>query len=236
MLRERGLEQAWSALPAGARAALEQQWAGVAAGGLPCGSAVVDDTGHVLCAGRNHTYDAAGALETRARYPLQHTRLAHAELNALALVPTELEPSTLTLWATQHPCAMCAAAVHFLGIGRVVFLADDLSDDSSPTDIVASREQVPYEAFGDLLWWTVSSLLFLYTPAVLAGASARNLALNRGRYPELIALTLELAQHDTLASAARSRATLPASLEPYLPQLVRVAAARPRDRDSNAAP
>lgn len=235
-MRERGLEQAWSALPAGARAALEQQWAGVAAGGLPCGAAVVDAGGGVLCAGRNHTYDPAGGLETRSRYPLQHTRLAHAELNALSLVPTELAHEALTLWSTQHPCAMCAAAVRFVGVGKVVFLADDLSDDSSWSNIVASRGPVPYEPFGDLLWWTVSNLLFLYTPAVLAGAKARNLAMNCERYPELIGLTLELAQQDTLACAARSGAPLPVSLEPHLSELVRVAAARPRPRDPGAAP
>lgn len=52
--------------------------------------------------------------------------------------------------------------------------------------------------------------------------------MNRERYPELIALTLEWAKADTLASAARSGATLPAALGPHLSQLVRVAAARPR--------
>lgn len=31
------LDESWEALPAGARAALEQQWLGLAAGGLPCG-------------------------------------------------------------------------------------------------------------------------------------------------------------------------------------------------------
>ncbi len=227
-MAERNLGDAWRALPAGARAALEQQWAGLAAGGLPCGSAVADGTGRVLAAGRNHTYDPVGALETRLRWPLQHVGIAHAELNALALLPTESEHAALTLWATQHPCGMCAAAVGFIGLGKVVFLADDLSDDSPPGDIVSSRGQVPYQPFGDLLWWTISSLLFLYTPAVLAGLDARNLAMNRQRYPELVRLTLELAESDTLASAARAGASLPTALAPQLSALVSVAAAPPR--------
>jgi len=58
-------------LPAGARAALQEQWQGLA---------------------------------------LQHNRLAHAELNALARIGTEAEHQALTLWSTQHPCSMCAAA------------------------------------------------------------------------------------------------------------------------------
>ena len=110
-----------------------------------------------------------------------------------------------------------------VGVGKVVFLADDLSDDSPASAIVASRGHVPYEPFGEQLWWTISNLLFLYTPAVLSGAAARNLALNRRRHPELVALTLELAQRDTLASAARSGSSLPAALGAHLPELIRVA-------------
>lgn len=105
------LARAWDALPAGARAALAEQWAGLAAGGLPCGASVVDAAGRVVAVGRNHAYDPAGALDTRARYPLQRNRLAHAELNALALLDTATDHAALTLWTTQHPCAMCAAAL-----------------------------------------------------------------------------------------------------------------------------
>ena len=91
---ERRVEDAWIALPLGARVALEEQWAGLAAGGLPCGSAILSADGRVLCAGYNRAYDPAGPIEIRAQSPLQHTRLAHAELNALALVPTEFDRST----------------------------------------------------------------------------------------------------------------------------------------------
>jgi tRNA(Arg) A34 adenosine deaminase TadA len=82
------LARAWDALPTGARVAFEEQWAGVGAGALPCGSAIVDAQGRIVASGRNYAYDAAGAIETRVRYPLQHNRLAHAELNALACLPT----------------------------------------------------------------------------------------------------------------------------------------------------
>lgn len=228
MSDERGIEEAWAALPDGARTALEQQWEGLAAGGLPCGSAVIDAAGRVIAAGRNHAYDPAGELETRARYPLQHTRLAHAELNALALVPTELDHATLTLWTTQHPCAMCAAAMHFVGIGKVCFVADDPSDESAPQAIVASRGQVPYEPLADPLWWTIGNLLFLYNSAVLSGANAGNLKKNRDRFPELIGLTLDLAEGDGLGQAARSGVALPLALAPYAAAIARVARHAPR--------
>ncbi len=216
------LVESWDALSPGARVAFERQWAGLAAGGLPCGSAIMD-ADLVVASGRNHAYDPAGELESRLRYPLQHNRLAHAELNALACLPTETDHATLTLWTTQHPCSMCAAAIAFVGIGEVWFIADDPSDHSPPTLIAASRGSVPYRSLGDPLWWTVSNLLFLYNSAVLEGERARNIEQNRDRYTELVSLTLEFARIDTLGASARSGTALPVALASHLPQLEHVA-------------
>lgn len=224
------LAERWAALPVGARAALGEQWAGLVAGGLPCGAAVTDADDRVLAAGRNHAYDPAGAPDTRARYPLQHTRLAHAELNALALLPTAADHRPLTLWATQHPCAMCAAALAFVGIGRVCFVADDPSEEAPADAIVASRGVVPYARLGDPLWWTASNLLFLYNSAVSRGEQAGNLRMNRERYPALVALTLDLARRDALGAAARAGGALPDALQPVWPALVRAARAAPPAR------
>lgn len=221
------LSRMWLALPAGARAAFAEQWAGLAAGGLPCGSAIVDASGTIVASGRNHAYDPPGDLATRARYPLQHARLAHAELHAVACLPTEADHAALTLWTTQHPCAMCAAAIAFIGIGAVRFVADDPSDDSPAERIVASRAGVPYRPLGDPLWWTISNVLFLYNSAVLAGAGARNVRRNRVRYPALVALTLDLARRDALGMAARLGATLPVALMPHHDAIARVAAEAP---------
>lgn len=222
------LEKRWHELPAGARLALEEQWAGLAAGGLPCGSAVIDANGSVIASGRNHAYDSAREIETRAQYPLQHNRLAHAELNALALVPTETDHAALTLWTTQHPCSMCAAALAFTGIGKVRFIADDPSDDSPPELIVASRKQVPYKSLGDPLWWTASNLLFLYNSAVQFGENSNNLKKNRDRYPELVDLTLELAKSDSLGESARYGTLMPITLDSYYSELMTVSERVPR--------
>lgn len=215
------MAKSWTELPLGARAALEEQWAGLAAGGLPCGSAIVDADG-IAAVGRNRAYDAAGAVETRMHYPLQHNRLAHAELNALAHVPTETDHASLILWSTQHPCAMCAAAIAFVGVGRVRYIADDPSGTSSPADIIASRQGIDYRALGDPLWWTISNLLFLYNSAAQDGAEARNLRINRDRYQSLVELTLELAQDDALGTAARFGTSLPDAVALYQSALLRV--------------
>ena len=170
----------------------------------------------------------AGRIETRAQYALQHNRLAHAELNALACIPTETDHATLTLWTTQHPCSMCPAALEFVGIGKVCFVADDPSDVSSPEIIVASRRRVPYQSLRDPLWWTISNLLFLYNSAVLAGEDAGNLKINRDRYPELVSLTLDLAKLDSLGKSARLGTTLPIALASYYSSIERVAEHAPK--------
>lgn len=148
--------------------------------------------------------------------------LAHAELNALARISTETDHAKLTLWTTQHPCSMCAAALAFVGIGQVSFVADDLSDDSSPEAIIASRGQIIYKSLGDPLWWTISNLLFLYNSAVLAGESAKNLKMNRDRYPKLVSLTLDLAKPDSLGKIARSGAALPIALASHYSMIKRI--------------
>jgi tRNA(Arg) A34 adenosine deaminase TadA len=156
MTSESTLLDAWNQLALGARMAFAQQWMGVAAGGLPCGSSILDDHEQIVAVGRNHVYDLPEKAHTPTTSPLQYTRVAHAEINALALVPSNREPQLLTLWTTQHPFIMCAAALRFIGIGKVCYIADDPSDVSPPGDIIASRGNIPYEALGDRLWWTVS--------------------------------------------------------------------------------
>jgi tRNA(Arg) A34 adenosine deaminase TadA len=228
MDHQQPIERAWAALPGGARAALEEQCAGLRAGGLPCGSAIVDSAGTVVARGRNHAYDPAGSLDTRFQYPLQHNRLAHAELNALANLPTEADHGALTLWTTQHPCAMCAAAIAFVGIGAVCYVADDPSDHAPPAQIAATRAGVPYEALDEPLWWTIANVFFLYNSAVDRGADAGNLRDNRDRYPALVALTLNLAATDVIGTAARAGATLPEALAPHYAGLLHVVADAPR--------
>src|SRR5215470_12222804 len=179
MASESDLLDRWNQLALGGRVALGQQWMGLAAGGLPCGSSILNDQEQIVAVGRNHVYDLPEKANTPTTSPLQYTRVAHAEINALALVPSNREPKLLILWTTQHPCIMCAAALRFIGIGKVWYIADDPSDDSPSRDIIASRGNIPYEALGERLWWTVSNLLFLYTPAVKQGEDANNLRKNR---------------------------------------------------------
>ena len=194
----------WNTLPAGARAALEEQWAGLASGGLPCGSSIVDAAGTVVARGRNRAYDPATGEQS-----LERTRIAHAELNALAALDTDLDWSTLTLFTTEHPCSMCAAALSFTGIGRVVYIADDPSDDATPQQVSATRGSVTYQRLGSVEWAIVATLMFLYVGAELRGAADGNLVSATAQNPALGALVLAEVSTGELGAAARGGVSVP---------------------------
>ena len=75
--------------------------------------------------------------------------LAHAEMNLLQRVVKELSPDVLeasTLYTSAEPCAMCAGAIFWSGIGRLVY---GLSGDRlhqlcgfSPKMLVASAREI----------------------------------------------------------------------------------------------
>jgi tRNA(Arg) A34 adenosine deaminase TadA len=102
------------------RRCLELAFDALRAGGLACGSVVVAPDWTISAEGRNHAYDPPTGSDV-----LEGSPLAHAELNALARVPTGLDLGALTLWSSQEPCSMCTAAAQFVGVGGIRYLAPD---------------------------------------------------------------------------------------------------------------
>ncbi|PSP15397.1 nucleoside deaminase [Halobacteriales archaeon QH_10_67_13] len=83
--------------------------AAAAPDGHPYGAVLVDETGAVVARAKN-TVPSDGLA-------------AHPELK-LAERSTALAPERragCTLYASTEPCEMCTAAIHYAGIGRVVF-------------------------------------------------------------------------------------------------------------------
>jgi tRNA(Arg) A34 adenosine deaminase TadA len=80
-------------------------------GNHPFGALLVDDTRNVL-------------IETENGYMPHHDGTAHAERLLATLACTTLSPDVLrkaTLYSSAEPCAMCAGAVYWAGIGRLVY-------------------------------------------------------------------------------------------------------------------
>jgi tRNA(Arg) A34 adenosine deaminase TadA len=93
------------------RDAIAVAWSARRSGNHPFGAVLVDSRGQVLLRAENSVVtgrDATGHAETNL------VRLATAQLGA-----AELE--SCTMYASTEPCAMCAGAIHWAGIGRLAF-------------------------------------------------------------------------------------------------------------------
>jgi tRNA(Arg) A34 adenosine deaminase TadA len=83
----------------------------VAHGNHPFGAVLVDREGNLL-------------LEAENGYMPSHDGTAHAERLLATQACTTLDPGTLrsaTLYSSAEPCAMCAGAIYWAGIGRLVY-------------------------------------------------------------------------------------------------------------------
>jgi tRNA(Arg) A34 adenosine deaminase TadA len=83
----------------------------LANGNHPFGAILVDEQRHVL-------------LEAENGYMPSHDGTAHAERLLATKACTTLSADVLakaTLYSSAEPCAMCAGAIYWAGIGRVVY-------------------------------------------------------------------------------------------------------------------
>jgi tRNA(Arg) A34 adenosine deaminase TadA len=172
-----GFESAWHFAAAPVWRSLEQAYRSLLSEGLAVGSVLTDAGGRVAAEGRNRAYDAPGGADA-----LQGTPLAHAEMNALAVARREWDLREFTLWSTQEPCAMCAAAAAFTGVGRVRFLAPD------PWALAAGHQAGSPEGGDGDEWLITANVLFLQSIADSAGPEHPTLVGNREHEPETAGL------------------------------------------------
>jgi tRNA(Arg) A34 adenosine deaminase TadA len=136
------------------RQAIELARAARAHGAHPFGAFIVDEHGQVLVTARNNAVPPKGD-------PTQH-----AERLACSLVGrqfTSAQLSRCTLYTSTEPCPMCAGAIYWTGIGRVVYALSAVglsrytgSPEENPTlDLpcreVFARGQTPIQVIGPLI-------------------------------------------------------------------------------------
>src|SRR6202046_1709305 len=78
----------------------------------PFGALIVNQRGETVVAARNNAVRPAGD-------PTQHAEMVACSQAARLL--SEAELTRCTLYTSTEPCAMCAGAIYWTGIGRVVF-------------------------------------------------------------------------------------------------------------------
>lgn len=96
------------------RRAIELSAEASANGSRPFGAVVLSKAGEVLAEARNDTAEQGGCT-------------GHAETNALRLASPKHSRDLLaeaTMYASGEPCVMCAGAIFWSGIRRVVFGVD----------------------------------------------------------------------------------------------------------------
>jgi tRNA(Arg) A34 adenosine deaminase TadA len=101
-------------------AVLGLAWEAFVRRSTPIGAVVVDPLGRIVAGARGRRFDSE---QTPGQ--LSGTRIAHAELNALALLPTNASYGNHTLYSSVEPCCLCLGAALQTGIGRVVFSFED---------------------------------------------------------------------------------------------------------------
>lgn len=120
----------------------------------PFAALVADAGGQVVAEAGNNSVPPEGD-------PTQHAEFCAARLAARALPPEALMGATL--YTSAEPCAMCAGAIYWCGIGRVVYALSEhrllqLTGDhpenptfSLPCREVFARGQRKIEVIGPLL-------------------------------------------------------------------------------------
>jgi len=112
--------RAWDELEPAWRAAFELAWEAHAAGSIPVG-AVVTREDAIVARGRNRLFEANAPTREVAG-----TRIAHAEMNALAHLSLDERYFDCVLWTTLEPCAMCIGAAWVGTIGAVRYAGADV--------------------------------------------------------------------------------------------------------------
>jgi tRNA(adenine34) deaminase len=117
--RFRRLMAEWEELAPPWREVLLLMWEAYSAGTIPVGAVIVDELGEIVARGRNRIFDEP------LDWQLGRSRLAHAELNALAALSSDRRYEGHTLYTALEPCHLCLSAAISVGVGRVSYAAAD---------------------------------------------------------------------------------------------------------------
>ena len=82
-----------------------------AKGNLPYGCILVDNQGNIVLKGEN-------TINT------DHDMLAHAEINLLreaSKIYSHADLNSFTIYTSDEPCPMCASAIYWTGVGKLVY-------------------------------------------------------------------------------------------------------------------
>ncbi len=99
------------------QAAFSEGWEAFKNGSVPIGAAICDDSGRIICTGRNR----------RGELTEGNRRIAHAETDCLNRLDTKKYPDFCgyTLYACMEPCPMCMGTFVMSGLRKLRSAARD---------------------------------------------------------------------------------------------------------------
>jgi tRNA(adenine34) deaminase len=111
----------WDSIPLPWQACLEEAWLAYCAGCIPVGAVITTPDDKIISRGRNrvNTPFVPDGL-------IHRNRLAHAELNALIVLPEgTYDLHTCTLYTILEPCPLCLGALYMSGVHNFYYAARD---------------------------------------------------------------------------------------------------------------
>lgn len=111
----------WHILSTPWQTAATEAWTSYCCGSLPHGAVLTDATGNIVSQGRNriHEQEAPGSI-------IHGQKLAHAELNTLLQTDWKrVDRSSVVLYSTIEPCAMCTGAIRMANVREIRYAARD---------------------------------------------------------------------------------------------------------------
>jgi tRNA(Arg) A34 adenosine deaminase TadA len=185
--------------------ALELAWEAFLAATTPVGAVVVDGSGVVVAEGRNRRSEVTGPVRQ-----LMGSRIAHAEVNALARLQNDLRYTDHLLLTTLEPCGMCHGAALQSTVGGLAYAAADPYAGTGAVDFgnvqASARAMRVTGPLDDERGW-LAGLLHIAWLAATPGAG-NVLATQRAGLPELTALACRPAVQAALRQVAGRRAGL----------------------------
>jgi len=206
------LVAAWNELGGAWRRTFELAWEAHGRGTIPVGAVIAAPDGEIVAEGRNRIFESRAPAGE-----LAGTRLAHAEVNALAHLDLSRRWEDHTLYTSLEPCVLCVGAALLSTIGGIRYASIDVVGGGFTTRSLSLHRNhgAPVEREGPL-----EGPMALLSEALLAAFFVRNLpesppfGMLRSQRPQVVELGAEL---DRRGSEDAARADLP--LAEFLPRV-----------------
>ncbi len=177
----------WDSLPFPWQVCLEEAWLAYCAGCVPVGAVITASDGEIISRGRNRIIDPCVQEGL-----IHNTVLAHAELNALIVLPKgKHDLRTCILYTILEPCPLCLGALYMSGVCKFYYAArDPWAGSVNLLGATPYLSRKPVQAVGpsnpDLEQIVIAIQVVSFLQGVIDGTS-RVLETWRGVFPQFVA-------------------------------------------------